>query len=289
MLTRQRTILGLLSEANRPLNPTVFVKLAFLLRQETELAKDRTFYDFLPYKYGPFSFTLYKELANLRKDGYVSPDNDKVFVHKQGKELVNYCLTELKISTRRAVADILDRYGNMSKSSLLKEVYSKYPWYATKSELVTRRPKSERAPFAVYTAGYEQKSVDLFFDRLLKSGIEMIIDVRANPISRRYGFSKTRLMEIATKLGLKYRHIPQLGIPGKLREDLNDYASYQRLLNRYESEILPKVGDEIREAARLMLQMPAVLVCVEKDVRCCHRGRLADNISATTGMEVMHL
>jgi hypothetical protein len=38
------------------------------------------------------------------------------------------------------------------------------------------------APKAVYTVGYEGKSVDLFFDGLLQSGVLQILDVRVNPM-----------------------------------------------------------------------------------------------------------
>ena len=35
----------------------------FLLRMETELKQLSSFYDFVPYKYGPYSFALYRDLT----------------------------------------------------------------------------------------------------------------------------------------------------------------------------------------------------------------------------------
>lgn len=90
MLIRQKAILALLSRANRPLSPTVFVKLVFLLRQETVLKDESTFYDFIPYKYGPFSFALYRELANLRQDGYVIPDVEHIALCEKTTDLVPF-------------------------------------------------------------------------------------------------------------------------------------------------------------------------------------------------------
>jgi len=142
---------------------------------------------------------------------------------------------------------------------------------------------------AVYTVGYEGKSVDAFFNHLLKNGIHVIIDVRANPVSRRYGFSKKRLREIAGRLGLDYRHMPVLGIPSGYRAHLTDFASYQRLLERYEQEILPKIQGEVAEAGNVMQRKPSVLMCVERDVRCCHRSRLAEAICRKTRMEIVHI
>jgi uncharacterized protein (DUF488 family) len=296
MLIRQKTVLALLSRANKPLSPTVFVKLTFLLRQETGLKNEPTFYDFVPYKYGPFSFALYWELMNLKRDGYVTSDKKCVALCERTGGLAKKKIDELPAAVQRAVESIVGCYGRKSQTELVKDVYARYPWYASKNELTDLtdlRPKSsvraKKACPAVYTAGYEGKSVDAFFNHLLKNGIRLIIDVRANPVSRRYGFSKRQFSEIARRLGLEYRHMPDLGIPSKYRVDLSDFDSYQRLLKKYEQEMIPKLGDEIDEVGKLMVETPAVLVCVEKDVRCCHRSRLADAISRKTGLEVKHI
>jgi len=293
VLKRQKTILALLSRAQKPLSPIVFVKLVFLLRHETELQHDPAFYDFVPYKYGPFSFALYRELGNLRRDGYVSPDEDHVALCERTASLAEEKIDELPAAFHEAVDKVVKRYVGKSQTGLVKEVYSRYPWYAIKSELTDLRPQSsarvKKACPAVYTAGYEGKSVDAFFNQLLERGIELVIDVRSNPVSRRYGFSKRQFSGIAGSLGLMYRHMPDLGIPSKYRAALSDFDSYQRLLMKYEQEMLPELEEEIDEVGKLMKHSPAVLMCVEKDVRCCHRSRLAEAVSRETGMEVVHI
>lgn len=148
---------------------------------------------------------------------------------------------------------------------------------------------SRSARPAVYTAGYEGRSVEAFFDALLERGIRLIIDVRANPVSRRRGFSKKRLSETAGGLGIDYFHAPGLGIPREYRAGLTDFESYQKLLNKYEHEMLPHLAEEIAEVAGLMKRTPAVLVCVEKDASRCHRNRLAKAVSKSTGLEVKHI
>jgi uncharacterized protein (DUF488 family) len=271
----------------------VFVKLAFLLRQETDLGKDCSFYDFVPYKYGPFSFALYRELSTLRHDGYVTPNEKHIALCMQTAGLVEEKIDELPTAFQEAVDKVFTRYERKSQAELVKDVYARYPWYATKSELINWLPKSlvraKKADPAVYTAGYEGKSVDAFFDHLLRNGIRLILDVRANPISRRYGFSKKQLSEIAERLKLGYRHMPDLGIPSKYRVDLTDFDSYQRLLKKYEKEKLPKLVVEIDEVGKLMKETPTVMVCVEKDFRRCHRSRLADAVSRKTGLQVKHI
>ena len=293
MLTRQKTVLSLLTQVGRPLSPTVFVKLVFLLRQETDLERDRSFYSFVPYNFGPFSFTLYWDLGSLRQNGYVTTEEERIALCGSTLELAEKQVEELPASIRSAVADVLKRYGKMNQKALIREVYSRYPWFALNSKLSERdsvsvqRPKKARP--AVYTAGYEGRSVDAFFNDLLKRGIHVVVDVRANPVSRKYGFSGARLVEFCKKLGLQYRHVPTLGIPGTARAGLNGFTSYQRLLKRYEEAMLPERSAEVQEVGRLMHRQPSVLVCVEKDVRCCHRSRLAEAVARETGLEVVHL
>ncbi len=293
MLIRQKIVLNLLAQADKSLSPTVFVKLMFLLRQEPELRNEHTFYDFVPYKYGPFSFTLYRELINLRRDGYITPDKECIGLREHTAHLASEKIEELSASVHQAINRVVSRHGKKSRFALVKDVYAQYPWYATKSELTGLRPKSlgraKKVQHAVYTAGYEGKSVDSFFNLLLKQGIGLIIDVRVNAVSRRHGFSKKQFSDITMRLGLVYRHIPALGIPSNYRVNLTDFDSYQRLLNRYEREMLSELDDEIHEVGNLMQETPAVLVCVEKDVRCCHRSRLAEAVSRKSGLKVTHL
>jgi len=293
MLVRQKIVLALLSQVGKPLSRTAFLKLVFLLREETELSRASTFYDFVPYKHGPFSFSLYRELENLRRHGYLDPCQERVALCQHAADLAEEKIRGLPAAIHEAVNEVLRCHGGKSLSALVRDVYSRYPWYATRSERTDLLPdplvRPRKARPAVNTVGYEGESVDCFFNRLLKRGIQLIIDVRANPVSRRYGFSKKRFSEIASKLGLGYSHMPELGIPAEYRAELTDYDSYQDLLDMYERERLPRCNNEIDEVADLMRRTPAVLVCLEKDFRCCHRGRLAEAVSRQTGLEVAHL
>jgi len=78
VLKRQRILLRVLREANRPISHIELVKAAFLLRQETLLANESAYYDFVPYLFGPFSFALYRELRALVRDGYVVDEEKSV-------------------------------------------------------------------------------------------------------------------------------------------------------------------------------------------------------------------
>jgi uncharacterized protein (DUF488 family) len=286
-------ILALLDHAGAPIQKTMLVKLAFLLREETAVGRDRTFYGFVPYKQGPFSFGLYRELETLERDGYLERRKQSIGLASRTKKLSGEQIERLTPAQTDAVAYVVREYGGRKRASLLRSVYSRYPWYASRSELAEYVPKQVPAPpkreAAAYTVGYEGKAVDEFFNGLLASGIEGILDVRANPVSRKYGFAKRSMSRIADHLGLAYHHMPELGITGDHRADLSDFASYQRLLDQYEKKMLPRRMAHVRQATTLLQSRPLALLCMEKDVRCCHRGRLANRVAQESGLPVEHL
>lgn len=293
MLRRQKIILAMLDSAGNPLPQTKFVKLAFLLSQETEVRDDATFYRFVPYHYGPFSFALYHELEALVRESYVVKDEDGLRLDPSMAAETRRLMRDLAGSARASIDHVTSRYGAKAQNSLLRDVYARYPWFATKTErkdlLPATMPPSPFAPAAVYTIGYEGNSIDGFFDRILRAGIRGIADVRANPVSRKYGFALSSLSGIAEKLGIYYRHYPQLGIPSVHRADLNSFAAYQRLLDRYERSMLPRQAAAVAALAAVVESEATSLLCVESDVRCCHRSRLADAVARVSGLSVRHL
>ncbi|MGB6973825.1 MAG: DUF488 domain-containing protein [Terracidiphilus sp.] len=289
MLRRQRTILKLFSTVDRPVPATKLQKYVFLLRHETFLGRDSTFYDFLPYKYGPYSFAAQREVEALTAYGYLALSSSSLALTPLGAQEA----TIVDSDTTRAVLTIVSKYGKMGLQPLLKDVYSRYPWYARNSELRELVPSSakepKRAPVAVYTVGYEGRSVDGFLDKLLHSGIRRIVDVRANPVSMKYGFAKSSLSGLAAKLGIGYVHCPELGISSKDRKQVRTEKDFLKLFYYYESRILPTQEGQALKVAELMIQMPSVLLCMEREAVNCHRGRLANRIAVLSKLDVIHL
>ena len=289
MLRRQRTILKLFSTADCPIPATKFQKYVFLLRQETFLGRDSTFYDFLPYKYGPYSFAAQREIEALTAYGYLALSGSLLSLTTLGKREA----VTVDSDTSRAVLAIVSKYGKIGLQPLLKDVYVRYPWYARNSELQELVPdgvkKPKRAAVAVYTIGYEGRSVDGFLDKLLHVGVRRIIDVRANPVSMKYGFAKSSLSSLAAKLSIGYVHCPQLGIPSSRRKQAHTDTDFRRLFNYYESQILPAQEDDAAKVAELMKVTPSVLLCMEREAANCHRGRLATRIAALNKLDVVHL
>ena len=292
MLNRQRIILALLAQAPGPLSRTRLVKLLFLIRHETPLAHLPSFYDFVPYKDGPFSFALYRDMQILKESGYIQTDS-QVALSIQNLNKVRHEIDRLPSTIICAITCLIDKYGKTSQDALVEMVYHKYPWFTLNSELVEHNVDAinyvpETQP-AIYTAGYEGRSIDSFLNNILKHGIKNVIDVRANPISRKYGFAKSQLRHLCGKLDLGYHPVPSLGIPSKNRVGLGDHVSYQCLLDWYEHSMLPSRLDEVAALGYHMGETPSALVCFEEDVECCHRSRLAKAVANASSLEVTHL
>lgn len=285
MLNRQKTLLCLLIAASRSVSKIELTKWAFLLREETPSQGGNAFYDFLPYKYGPFSFCLYREMDGLVRDGYVEANRDSGWAPTSlAEEVVESLPQQVRLDGSRLV----DRFKAEKPDHLVSYVYKRYPLFTVNSER-QKLAKRRIAQPAVYTAGYEQLSVDAFLNRLIKHGIQRIIDVRNNPIARRYGFHKSTLSRLAAYVNIEYVHIPELGIESSRRRGLLTYEDYQELFDEYELDTLGVQTESIKRVASLIQEKASVLICMEADPTCCHRSRLAKAVSRATRLSIQDL
>lgn len=288
MLRRQRIVLALLNETGG-LDATGLHKRLFLLRRETPLAADAAFYDFVPYRFGPYSFQAAREIEALREHGYLAAAGRMLRPTASGARETRL----LTADASRGVRAIVRRYQHTSSEALMRDVYRRYPWFAQNTErpdLAPQRPK-KRGPAspAVYTVGYERRSVDAFLNGLIENGIRMVIDVRANPISRKYGFAGGTLARLVRALGVGYVHHPKLGIPSSHRRAAEAEDNFPRLFRYYERRILSTADEDIGTVAEVVRSRPAALLCREAAAADCHRSRLAAKIAGMTGLPVVNL
>lgn len=99
--------------------------------------------------------------------------------------------------------------------------------------------------------------------------IDRVIDVRALPLSRRRGFSKSRLSESLANEGIEYVH---LRIAGNPYRDQRANVAHCLALYRAHLERSPEVIASLLEATH---GRRAALLCVERDAGDCHRSVLA--------------
>src|SRR5262245_4748176 len=85
----------------------------------------------------------------------------------------------------------------------------------------------------LFTVGYEGvKPADLFAS-LQARGVELLIDVRDVPISRKPGFSKTSLSQGLSATGIEYLHLKGLGDPkpGRIAAREGRYSDFRRIFS----------------------------------------------------------
>jgi uncharacterized protein (DUF488 family) len=126
------------------------------------------------------------------------------------------------------------------------------------------------------TIGYEGREQDAYVRALIKAGVTLLCDVRRNPVSRRPGFSKKQLAAACAAAGLRYEHVPELGIASERRQKLDTAEDVARLFEEYDRVDLPRETAAIEKIEAWMREGATVaLTCFERDPADCHRGRLA--------------
>lgn len=192
---------------------------------------------------------------------------------------------------------VKSEYGNMSLKVLMKHTYINHPFYATKSEVAgdiltetelqkikDAKPRSNET--VLFTIGYEGISLEEYLVRLLKRDVKVLVDVRNNPLSMKYGFSKSQLKRYCESLGIKYTHIPEVGIQSEQRQELNTQADYDKLFAIYRKNNLTKTIDSQTQILNLLKENKRIaLTCFEANICQCHRKHLAEAIETLPGFE----
>ena len=91
--------------------------------------------------------------------------------------------------------------------------------------------KGSKMGDCIFTFGYEGLPLEAFIGRLKVTGVQAVLDVRANPLSRKPGFSKTALSTALHEVGIIYAHVPAMGCPKPVRDRCKrdgDWAAYTR-------------------------------------------------------------
>jgi uncharacterized protein (DUF488 family) len=126
-------------------------------------------------------------------------------------------------------------------------------------------------PFA-FTIGYAGRTLTEFVRLLVDSDVERVVDVRALPLSRRRGFSKSALSATLAEHGIEYVHIRRAGNPYRAcKEDIERCLSLYACYLDDEPEVVVEVEGAL-QARR------SALLCVEADPRDCHRSVIADRL-----------
>ena len=126
----------------------------------------------------------------------------------------------------------------------------------------------------IFTIGYEGVTMDEFLTALTGAGVKRVIDVRALPLSRRPGFSKSTLAASLQDAGIEYVHLKALGTP-KTGRDAAKKGDVKTLRQVYADQLeLPEAQAQAAQMRALATEKPSALLCFERDPCHCHRTLL---------------
>lgn len=286
--------MGLIEVLGGEVEKMRFQKLLFLYAQR----KSQPEYDFVPYKFGCYSYSAKADMNTMVNKGILTESENRY----EKKDSRLYC-QQLKESDRNLLAAIVEDYGNMNSTALIKHTYINFPFYAIQSiiahevltdrlyEKVEQSEPRDNDP-ALFTIGYEGISLEKYLEKLLRNNVKLLVDVRRNPLSMKFGFSKSPLKRFCNSLGIEYQHIPEVGIASSQRQQLESQADYDQLFSVYCKTTLKETSLEQVNILKLLQNHNRIaLTCFEAEPCQCHRTHLAHSISKLPGFDypLIHL
>ena len=288
MFYRRKIILSLLQLFDGQLDKISLQKLLFLFT----LRQTKADYDFIPYKYGCYSYSANADMTTMASKGILSETKESF----SKLDKTDYLKT-LKPNDYKQLLEVKTIYGKMSANVLMKHTYINYPFYATRSEtagnilskeelakVIQSKPNGTKT--ILFTIGYEGISLEEYLVRLLKNDVKILVDVRNNPMSMKYGFSKSQLQKYCVSLGIQYLHFPELGIQSQQRQELNTQNDYDKLFASYRKNNLNKTMEAQANILNLLKENKRIaLTCFEANICQCHRKHLAEAVEKLQGFE----
>lgn len=291
MYYRRKILLAMIETFRGRMFPISLQKALFLFTREQD--KGCRVYNFVPYKYGCFSFNANHDISVLEKTGFLRSEEKGIALINPG----NYAC-ELNLFDAGILQGIYDKYKDYTDDDFIDLTYKMFPYYAINSEIAYKHLSEEQMDVVrkkdhrntctnhtLYTIGYEGRSLEEYLNILLIRGVRVLCDVRKNAYSQKYGFSKAQLHPACEGVGIKYIHIPELGIESGLRQELYSQADYDKLFDNYRKTVLARSNEHLDRIVELIDSNERVaLTCFEKDVKQCHRTQIAQKIMSRKGI-----
>jgi uncharacterized protein (DUF488 family) len=155
---------------------------------------------------------------------------------------------------------------------------------------MSERENKNNGDVVIYTIGHSNREIDEFIELLKNNRIEVLVDVRKLPGSRKYPhFNQDQLSRSLSSADIVYTHLQELGGRRKQNKDsvntiwknksfqaYADYMATDEFLNGI--DMLLKLAEEKRVA----------IMCSEAVWWRCHRALIADYLKSI-GIEVYHI
>jgi uncharacterized protein (DUF488 family) len=142
----------------------------------------------------------------------------------------------------------------------------------------------------IWTIGHSTRSIDEFIELLRQYQIEILVDVRHFPGSRRYPqFNQPELARSLSDARIRYEHVVELGGRRRARPDSRNLrwrnAAFRGYADYMETEPFRQGIDRLFKIAATG---PTAIMCSEAVWWRCHRSMIADYLKAN-GVRVVHI
>lgn len=293
MYYRRKLLLALIQALNRPVDKVDLQKYLFLVCVDQE----KPSYEFIPHRFGCYSFQIDADKRTLAKYGLIKDaENWKL------SDEIRY-LHLLTPPDRERVGKVVETFKRLRGRKLIQHVYRAYPYYAINSQIreqvltpseqrIVEAARPKPASARLFTIGYEGKTLESYLNQLIANRVKILCDVRKNPVSMKFGFSKNPLMRAVNAVGIEYVHLPELGIASDKRRELETQDDYDALFAKYRQTTLVDNSAALDEVMALIRKHGRLaMTCFEYGAHRCHRGCLADALTTRSDFShrVIHL
>lgn len=278
---RRKILLALLETFGGQLTAKSLQKYLFLFTRNQEIPS----FDFIPYKYGCFSYQANQDILTMQKYGYVEiieKEKGRLISLQNGKPIFPLLIESDQIKLK----ETKNRFEHFTQTELIRFTYQKYPYYAINSSIaqdlltvtelkIVEQQRVNKSEQQLFSIGYEGISLETYINKLIQNDVHVLCDVRKNAFSQKYGFSKNQLQKACEGVGIQYVHIPELGIESEKRQTLNSQKDYDILFEQYEHTTLKEKKEYIFKIKQIIeTEKRVALTCFEKDPVQCHRTRI---------------
>ena len=126
----------------------------------------------------------------------------------------------------------------------------------------------------IFTIGYQGRTIAGLVEILKANRIDVLLDIRYTPWSRRPDFRKGCLSRTLEETGIRYVHLRHFGSTPALRDDLHATGRWERFAEAYIAH-LESLNGNLDASLEPYSNERVCLLCLESNPHECHRSLLA--------------
>ena len=159
MLSMKQRCLHKVISYGGPIDKIRLVKLMFVISNDKYIKSRCSTYTFIPYKFGPFSFELYHDIAALEQYGLINLEAETISPLKHRDESIDSTVSFI-------IENHMEKFRDYTDKSLIESIYHDFPFYTIYSE-IEQKVTYKRDEKGIVNIGYQDRSIDDFLLSLL--------------------------------------------------------------------------------------------------------------------------